>query len=287
MKILVTGAGGMLGSDLVARFSLGHEVTGVTRHDFDILKEPEIRSCLASVRPDWVIHCAAFTNVDRCESEPDKAFRVNSEGARDVARGCWSVGARMLYISTDYVFDGTKGSPYTETDPANPINVYGQSKLRGEQEVQKVLRDALIVRTSWLYGHNGPNFVEAILAQAGKKNELAVVDDQVGSPTSTRDLADGIARLVEAGAYGPVHVTNEGLCSWYDYAGKILTLAGITGMKLRAVTSAELGRPARRPAYSVLSKDRYYNITGHRLRDWESALAEYLRGRGRSLQERR
>lgn len=279
MRILVTGAGGMLGSDLVARFRSGHEVTGVTRHDFDILKESEIRGFLARVRPDWVIHAAAFTNVDRCESEPDKAYRVNSEGARDVARACWSVGARMLYISTDYVFDGTKGSPYMENDPVNPLNVYGKSKLRGEQEVQKVLRDALIVRTSWLYGHKGPNFVEAILAQVGKKDELAVVADQVGNPTYTPDLADAVARLVEAGAYGPVHVTNEGLCSWYGYAGKILELAGITGMKIKAVTTAELGRPAVRPAYSALSKDRYYNITGHRLRDWKEALAEYLERR--------
>lgn len=282
MKILVTGAGGMLGSDLVERFSKGHEVTGVTRQNFDILKEQEIRASLARVRPDWVIHSAAYTNVDGCEKEPDKAFAVNADGARDVARACWSVGARMLYVSTDYVYDGTKGSPYVETDPVNPLNVYGKSKLRGEQEVRKVLgdEDALIVRTSWLYGHGGPNFVEAILAQVGKKDELRVVDDQTGNPTYTRDLAGGIARLVEAGASGTVHVTNEGMCSWCDYARRILEFAGITGIKVMPVTTAELGRPAVRPAYSALSNDRYYNITGHRLRDWREALKDYLKGRG-------
>jgi dTDP-4-dehydrorhamnose reductase len=282
MKILVTGAGGMLGSDLVERLSKGHEVTGVTRQNFDILKEHEIRASLARVRPDWVIHSAAYTNVDGCEKEPEKAFAVNADGARDVARACWSVGARMLYVSTDYIYDGTKGSPYVETDQVNPLNVYGKSKLRGEQEVRKVLgdEDALIVRTSWLYGHGGPNFVEAILAQVGKKDELRVVDDQAGNPTYTRDLADGIARLVEADASGTVHVSNEGTCSWCGYARRILELAGITGINVRPVTTAELGRPAARPACSALSNDRYYNITGHRLRDWQEALAEYLESRG-------
>jgi dTDP-4-dehydrorhamnose reductase len=279
MKILVTGAGGMLGSDLVRRFSEGHEVTGVTRHNFDILKEREIRAFLAGVSPDWVVHSAAYTNVDGCEKEPDKAYRVNSDGARDVARACWSVGARMLYVSTDYVYDGTKGGPYVETDQPGPLNVYGKSKLKGEQEVLRVLPDALIVRTSWLYGHNGPNFVEAILGQVGKKDELRVVDDQVGNPTYTQDLADGIARLVEAGASGVVHVSNEGMCSWYGYARKILELAGVTDIKVRPVTTAELGRPAARPACSALLNDRYYNITGHRLRVWEEALKDYLRHR--------
>jgi dTDP-4-dehydrorhamnose reductase len=279
MKILVTGAAGMLGSDLVRRFSEGHEVTGVTRQNFDILKEREIRASLAEFRPDWVIHSAAYTNVDGCEKEPDKAYRVNSDGARDVARACWSVGARMLFVSTDYVYDGNKGSPYVETDQPGPLNVYGKSKLKGEQEVLRVLPDALIVRTSWLYGHNGPNFVEAILSQVGKKDELRVVDDQAGNPTYTRDLADGIARLVEAGASGVVHVSNEGMCSWYDYARRILELAGVTGINVSPVTTAELGRPAVRPACSALSNDRYYNITGHRLRAWGEALGDYMRHR--------
>ncbi|MGA2191837.1 MAG: sugar nucleotide-binding protein, partial [Nitrospirota bacterium] len=159
------------------------------------------------------------------------------------------------------------------------LNVYGSSKLKGEQEVLKVLPDALIVRTSWLFGKNGPNFIEAILGQVGKKDELSVVDDQVGNPTYTPDLADGIARLIECGAKGIFHLTNEGQCSWFLYAKKILQLAGVSGITVKPVSTAELGRPALRPAYSVLSKEKYHKTTGHRLRGWDEALAEYLKER--------
>ncbi|MBI5189582.1 MAG: dTDP-4-dehydrorhamnose reductase [Nitrospirae bacterium] len=280
MKILVTGAAGMLGSDIVDRLKGRHEVVGVTRHDFDILDELMVRGYLLQEKPDWVIHSAAFTNVDGCEKEPDKAYRVNGEGPGSVARACWHVGARMAYVSTDYVYDGTKGEPYVETDPVAPLNVYGRSKLMGEAEVLKVLPDALIIRTSWLFGRRGPNFVEAILGQVGKRDELTVVDDQVGSPTYTPDLADGIVRLVESGAPGVVHLSNEGTCSWFDYANKIFELAGVTGISVKPITTEQLGRPAVRPKYSVLSKDRYFAVTGHRLRDWREALAEYIRQRG-------
>lgn len=280
MKILVTGAAGMLGSDLVDRLTGRHEVVGVTRNEFDILDELQVRAFLIEARPDWVIHSAAFTNVDGCEKEPDKAYRVNGEGPGNVARACWHVGARMAQVSTDYVYDGTKGEPYVEDDPVAPLNVYGRSKLMGEGEVLKVLPDALIVRTSWLFGRRGPNFVEAILGQVGKRDELTVVDDQVGSPTYTPDLADGIVRLVEAGAPGVVHLSNEGTCSWYDYAKKIFELAEVSGISVKPITTEQLGRPAVRPKYSVLSKERYYSITGHRLRDWKDALAEYIRRRG-------
>ena len=276
MKIIVTGAAGMLGSDLVRRLSVGHEAIGVTRREFDIMDELNILKTVGEIQPDWVIHCAAYTNVDGCEKEPDKAFSVNAEGARNVAKACWGAKARMLYVSTDYVYDGKKTEPYVETDPVGPLNVYGQSKLKGEQEVLKVLPDALVVRTSWLFGKNGPNFVEAILAQVGKKDELSVVSDQVGNPTYTVDLADALTRLVEADASGIFHAANNGHCSWFEYAKEILKLYGAEGITVKPVTTAELGRPALRPAYSVISKKKYEDVTGHRPRDWEEALKDYL-----------
>lgn len=285
----------MLGIDLMERLAASHEPVGVDlahraepRQDvqgmlpgnFDILDESAVRSTVAAIKPDWVIHCAAYTNVDGCEKEPDKAYAVNAAGAGNVARACWGAGARMLYVGTDYVYDGRKGSPYVETDKTGPLNVYGDSKLKGESEAQGVLPDALIVRTAWLFGLNGPNFVEAILGQVGKRDELDVVDDQVGSPTFTIDLADALVRLVDGGASGIVHVSNEGNCSWHGFAVRILELAGVAGMKVNPITTEKLGRPALRPAWSVLSKDKYASVTGHRLRGWEDALAEYMKLRG-------
>ena len=277
MRILVTGGAGMLGSDLLKRFGRDHEAKGIDLMDMDILNEAGTRDIVAGIRPDWVIHCAAFTNVDGCENEPEKAFRVNSEGARNVAKACLGAGARMLYVSTDYVYDGSKKEPYVETDPPEPLNIYGESKLKGEQEVLGVAPDALIVRTSWLFGENGPNFVKAILGQVGKKKELEVVADQVGNPTYTPDLSEALARLVESGAGGIYHVSNSGSCSWFEYAKKILELAGVDDINVKPITTSELGRPALRPAYSVLSNEKYSALTGHALRGWDEALSEYLK----------
>jgi dTDP-4-dehydrorhamnose reductase len=279
MKILVTGAAGMLGTALMGRLKGAYDAVGVDISDFDVTDGLSVSKRVSMVRPDWVVHCAALTNVDACEGEPEKAYRVNAAGAGNVADACRAAGAKMVFLSTDYVFDGGKRSPYVETDPTGPLSVYGMSKLRGEREVQRLLPGALVLRTSWLYGLHGPNFVEAILAQVGKKDELAVVSDQVGSPTYTIDLADAVVRLVEADAVGVVHVTNEGECSWSDYAVKILGLAGVKGVRVRPITTAELGRPAPRPAYSVLSKDKYRAITGHSPRAWEEALAGYIKSR--------
>lgn len=291
MKVLVTGAAGMLGLDLMSLLGAAHEAVGVDleqrageragvpgmlQGNFDILDEADIRYRVAEIKPEWVVHCAAYTNVDGCEKEPDKAYALNVEGSRNVAKACWGADARMLYVSTDYVYDGRKEEPYVETDPVNPLNAYGESKLGGEREAQAVLPRALVVRTSWLFGLNGPNFVEAILGQVGKKDELDVVADQVGSPTYTPDLADALVRLIEAGASGIVHVSNGGKCSWHEYAKRILGLAGVGGIKVNPITTAKLGRPAVRPAFSVLSNARYEELTGHRLRGWDEALAEYI-----------
>jgi len=277
MRILVTGGAGMLGTDLLKRLTHGHEAKGIDLDDMDILDETGIRELIAVNKPDWVIHCAAFTNVDGCEKEPENAFSVNADGARNVAKACRSAGARMLYVSTDYVYDGSKNEPYVETDQPRPLNTYGKSKLKGEYEVLEFAPDTLIVRTSWLYGENGPNFVKAILGQVGKKDELEVVADQVGSPTYTPDLADALARLVERGAEGIYHISNSGSCSWFEYAKKVLELAGAADMEVRPITTSELGRPALRPAYSVLSNEKYNTLTGHVLRMWDDALSEYLK----------
>jgi dTDP-4-dehydrorhamnose reductase len=279
MKILVTGAAGMLGSDLMVRLNGAHEPVGVDIREFDVLKLDDVRKALIDIKPDWVVHCAAYTNVDGCEKDPGKAMSVNGDGAGNVARACWEVGAKLAYISTDYVYDGKKDEPYAETDPVGPLNVYGESKLRGERLATETLPNALIIRTSWLFGHNGPNFVEAILKRAGEVDELSVVDDQVGSPTYTEDLADGIVRLIEAGAEGIVHLSNEGTCSWYDYAVEMLRLAGMDNVGVKRITTEELARPALRPAYSALSKRKYTELTGHALRDWKDALAAYMDSR--------
>jgi len=276
MKVLVTGAKGMLGTDLMERLRSSHQPVGVDIGEFDILDARAVVEYVDGARPDWVVHCAAMTNVDGCEREPDKAHRVNAEGAGNIARACLNAGCRMALLSTDYVYDGRKGSEYNEDDPVGPLNEYGRSKLAGEAEVLAALPGALVIRTSWLFGKNGPNFIEAILAQVGKKDKLSVVADQVGSPTGTPDLADAVVRLIEAGGSGVVHVSNGGSCSWYEYAVKVLELAGVQGVKVRPITTEELARPALRPAYSVLSNDRYERITGHRLRRWDEAVKEYI-----------
>lgn len=277
MKILVTGARGMFGTDLVKRFTVhGSQFTviGVDIEDFDITDEKETVKEIKRISPEVVINTAAFTDVDACETEREKAFMVNRDGARNVALGCREAGARLIHISTDYVFDGRKRKPYKEDDEPRPLNIYGLSKLEGEREISNF--KFLIVRTSWLFGRNGKNFVDTILKLSSEKDELKIVDDQVGSPTYTVDLSEAIERLINVGALGVVHCSNDGKCSWYDFTKEILRMAG-KGVKVIPIRTDELKRPAPRPAYSVLSNERYYNITGHRLRSWEEGLRDYLK----------
>jgi dTDP-4-dehydrorhamnose reductase len=206
---------------------------------------------------------------------------VNRDGARNVALGCRETGTKLIHISTDYVFDGRKGEPYTENEVSHPINIYGQSKLEGEREILRLQTSdsrlqTLIVRTSWLFGKNGRNFVDTILRLSGERDELRVVDDQVGSPTYTVDLSEAIERLIDRGATGIVHCSNSGECSWYLFAREILRLKGKGGLSIIPIKSDELKRPAPRPPYSVLSNERYYNLTGYRMRSWEESLGDYL-----------
>ncbi len=277
MKVVVTGARGMLGSEVVDILTPLVTCIGVGRDDFDITEKDQTIKGVAGLNPDIVVHTAAYTNVDNCEGNKKLAYRVNGEGTRNIAMACSRIDARMIYISTDYLFDGTKGTAYHEDDQPNPINIYGDSKLRGEREIQEILSDYLIIRTSWLFGPKGKNFVDTILRITRDKKELKIVNDQVGSPTLTIDLAKAISRLIDLKARGVINVANSGSCSWYDFADKIIELSGINGVILTPVSSRQSDRPARRPYYSVLDCGRLRELTGHLMRRWEEALAEYLR----------
>ena len=280
MRILVTGAKGMLGTDLVKRLSIKNDVKGVDVEDFDITDEAETIRGIKKIIPELVINTAAFTDVDACETEREVAFKVNRGGARNVATGCYEVNARFIHISTDYVFNGEKKEPYKEDDEPRPINIYGQSKLEGEQEISRLQTSdsrlqTLIIRTSWLFGKNGRNFVDTILRLSNEKDEIRVVDDQTGSPTYTVDLSESIERLIDSDAAGIVHCSNSGECSWYDFAKEIIRIKGIKGVNVIPIKSGELKRPAKRPSYSVLSNDRYFKLTGYRMRKWEETLRDY------------
>jgi dTDP-4-dehydrorhamnose reductase len=274
MRIVVTGAKGQLGVELMRCLAEGGEVLGVDLPELDITAAT-CADALTALRPDWIVHAAALTDVDRCEREPDAAMTVNARGTHRVAEACRRAGAGLVYLSTDYVFDGTKGAPYLEEDPPNPLNAYGRSKLEGERACAIAPRSA-IVRTAWLYGSHGKNFVRTIREQAAAGGPLRVVDDQVGSPTYATDLAQAIACLLARELRGVFHLTNAGACSWYEFAGAILLLTGQTGVPLRRLTSAELNRPARRPAFSVLENAAWRKAGLPPLRPWQEALAAML-----------
>lgn len=276
MKILITGAGGMLGRALRETLSPAHDVAALARGDLDVTDLGLTLATLVRAKPQVVIHAGAWTDVDGCERDPDRAWRVNALGSRNVAVACQEAGAACCYVSTDYVFDGEKADPYTEFDAPNPISCYGASKLAGERYVQTLAPRHWIVRSSWLFGPGGKNFVKTLLAKARAGQELRVVDDQVGSPTYTRDLARVIARLVSAPHYGVWHVTNSGSCSWYRFAAAILEAAGLRGVRLEPIGSKDLQRPAPRPRNSVL-RNYCWQLEGWPPpRLWADALREYL-----------
>ena len=250
MRILITGAEGQLGRELVAAFP-GHEVVATERSTLDVEDRDSVLAAMVGVRPDAVVHAAAWTDVDGCELEPHRALRINALGTRHVAHGARLVGARLCYVSTDYVFAGDAERPYTEWDMTGPISSYGRSKLGGEQELDP---GSTIVRTSWLCGRHGRNFVKTMLGLAVQRDELEVVDDQHGCPTFAGDLAGAIATLVLERLPGTFHVTNQGQTTWFELARETLAAAGHDPAKVRPVGSAELRppRPAPRPAWSVL-----------------------------------
>ncbi|WDT93563.1 dTDP-4-dehydrorhamnose reductase [Thermoleophilum album] len=272
-RVLVTGAGGMLGRVVLEEIP---GAVGATRQELDICDERQARAVLARERPHWVVHCAAYTNVDGAEAEPEEALRVNGEGAGIVARAAAEVGAGIVYISSDYVFDGSKGSPYVEDDATGPISAYGRSKLAGEQAVTEANDNHLIVRTSWLFGPYGRNFVDTILTLAREREKLQVVHDQIGCPTYTRHLARAIAQLLEAPARGVHHVAGGGACSWFEFASEAVRLAGVA-CNVEPCTTEQFPRPAPRPANSVLRATREQTP---RLDHWRVGLRAYLAERG-------
>lgn len=273
MKIALTGAGGMLGTAIKSVFS-GNELIKFTRDRFDITVLNNVVKQVRDAKPDFLVHTAAFTDVDRCESEPEMAYLINGIGTRNIAMACEEIKCPVVYISTDYVFDGKKDSSYDEWDTTNPINKYGLSKLMGERFISSLTSRFYIIRTSWLYGKNGKNFVDTIIKLLTDKDTIEVVHDQNGCPTYTIDLAKTILEILGKG-YGTYHVTNTGACSWYDFALKIAKLKGFN-KEILPVTSERFKRPASRPANSVLGSTLLKLEGVNKPRPWEEALKEYL-----------
>jgi dTDP-4-dehydrorhamnose reductase len=273
MRVLLIGANGMLGKDIVQEWKDDELIPAASR-DADIRDFEQVERLITATRPEWIVLTAAYTDVDGSERDPEGAFAVNGKGTENVAVVAEKYGAKVLYTSTDYVFDGKGTRPYEPADTIAPINVYGASKARGEQAIQAGLRDWCIVRTSWLFGASGSSFPEKILRAAETRPELSVVSDQVGSPTYTRDLAAAIRSLVHADARGFVSVTNSGICSWFEFAKEILRQAGKNNA-VEPIDTVQAARAAKRPAYSVLSPAALHAL-GITVRHWREALPPYL-----------
>lgn len=280
MRVLITGACGMLGSQVVRALGDKHHVvpTDVIEgcEQLDICDTGSVFDVLNRVRPEMVIHCAAMTDVDGCERDPDRAHKINAVGTWNLACACASINCAIAYVSTDYVFDGEKGSAYTEFDSTNPMSAYGASKLAGENAVRELCPKHYVVRTSWLFAPHGKNFALSILKAAEVKPELTVVADQIGSPTYVKDLAGFLAGLVGSPLYGVYHYTNAGSCSWHEFASKILETAGKTDVKVKPIKSEEWPTPTRRPKYSVLRHYRLELLGRDSARPWEEAVAEFI-----------
>lgn len=268
VKILVTGANGMLGQDLCPILEdNGYDIIETDIHNLDITDYKACKSIISKEKPEIVIHCAAYTNVDKAEEDIVTATRINVKGTENIAKTCAEFDITLVYISTDYIFDGTKDSPYTPNDKPNPINNYGLTKLQGENFVKKYCQNFYIIRTSWLYGHHGKNFVETMLALKAK-DELKVVNDQYGCPTWTVELANGIVDIIGNKEFGIYHVCGSGNTSWYEFAKEIFEIERIK-TNLKPCSTEEFPRPAKRPKYSIMDNNGI-------CRNWKVALKEYL-----------
>ncbi|MDI9569279.1 MAG: dTDP-4-dehydrorhamnose reductase [Pseudomonadota bacterium] len=276
MKMLVLGHKGMLGTALMRRLGPFHTVVGKDVEDFDITSPDSCRGLIAAENPAVVINAAAYTNVDGAESDAERCFAVNATGVKNLVAACQDRRIPIVHFSTDYVFGGTAYAPYREEDTPSPRGVYAASKAAGERYLQEGCNDYLLIRTAWLYGPTGKNFVKTILEKALRNPILRVVDDQVGSPTYSLDLAGAVALLLEQGHRGIFHVTNRGACSWCEFTRKILALAGFSQTRVEPITTADLGLAAPRPSYSVLSSAKFTGVTGKTLRFWPLALEDFL-----------
>jgi dTDP-4-dehydrorhamnose reductase len=275
MRVILFGATGLLGKPLMRLWDQGSDqITGLGSKDADIRDAGQVRSVVSAARPDLIVLAAAYTNVDGCESNRELAFAVNSLGAAHVAQAARENGARLLFVSTDYVFNGAGTAPYPTDAPRDPQSVYGHSKAQAEELILQILPDACIVRTSWLFGKDGKCFPDTILKLAASRPEISVVNDQRGCPTHARDLASAIIQLSRAGASGMIHATNRGDCTWYDFAREIVARAGLPAV-VKPTTSAQYVLPAKRPKYSVLSAASLEKL-GIIMPSWGDALNQYL-----------
>ncbi len=275
MRLFIAGADGQLGSDVVRLLSPTVEVTARVMDELDVTDRAALRREVEASHPDVVINCAAYTAVDRAETEQDVAYQVNVLGAHNVAQAARRVGARVVYFSTDYVFDGTATQPYDEEAPTGPLSVYGRTKLQGEQATREANPDHLILRLAWLYGSTGHNFVRTILRLAREKDQLRIVDDQVGSPTFTEDVVHQLWTAIEEGCSGTYHCVNAGQASWYSFADHIVHRLGLN-VPVIAIRTGDYPTPARRPAYSVLADRKFTLEQLNGMRSWEDALDDCL-----------
>ncbi|PGZ80224.1 dTDP-4-dehydrorhamnose reductase [Priestia megaterium] len=276
MNILITGSKGQLGQELVNDLNeTCWTVKGLGREELDVTNYEEVEKILLSLQPDIIIHSAAYTQVDQAEADVERAFLVNGEGTKNIAKLASQIGAKMCYISTDYVFDGEKEGAYSINDTKNPQTVYGKSKLAGEQYIQEYCEKFFIVRTSWVFGLYGPNFVKTMLSLADKRSEIGVVHDQVGSPTYTADLSKFLIQLVQTEKFGIYHASNTGTCSWYELATEVFKQAG-KSVNVNPLTTKEFPRPAKRPANSVLSQDKLEEQGFEKLQHWKDAVKDFI-----------
>jgi len=282
-RIAIFGSRGRLGSALKNRWSGSHDVVGFARPELDLLRPETIRACFEQGPFDWVVNCAASTNVDACEIDPETAFAANETAPRKIAAQCQASGSRLIHISTDYVFDGTKAGPYTEDDLPSPLSIYGQSKAAGDTAVQETAPDAIIARVSWVFGPEKPSFIDAILKTASTKSDAAAVADKWSNPTYTSDVADWLFALIENRAPGGIyHLCNAGGCTWRDYGEHALQCAAAAGMDLKTTSVAPIRMAdisafvARRPVNTVMTCEKFTSVTGIRPRAWEDAVKEYV-----------
>ncbi|WEK53919.1 MAG: dTDP-4-dehydrorhamnose reductase [Candidatus Cohnella colombiensis] len=276
LVVAITGASGQLGRELALMKREGVKLIGLDRAALDITNAEQCVAAIAELRPDVIIHAAAFTAVDQAEAEPDVAWLVNVEGTRNIAAAAEAIGAKLVYVSTDYVFRGDGTTPYEVDADTDPQTVYGRTKLEGERMAVAVCSRSFIVRTSWVFGAYGNNFVYTMLKLAEQKRELSVVNDQVGSPTYTADLAEFLVALANTELYGTYHASNSGVCSWFDFAKAVFEEAEVQGVTVNSCTTAQFPRPAPRPSYSVLSSEALVAAGFKPLRPWGEALRELL-----------
>lgn len=278
MRVLVTGAKGQLGTDLMNELNRqGLEAIGVDIEEMDITDAESCRRVISREKPDAVIHCAAYTAVDAAEDNVELCSRINGQGTRNVAQACRDQGIKLMYISTDYVFDGQGTRPWEPDDPRDPLNVYGETKYQGELAVEELLDQYFTVRIAWVFGLAGKNFIKTMLRLGQELGAVSVVDDQIGSPTYTYDLARLLVDMIQTDRYGRYHATNEGICSWYEFACEIFRQAGMDQVQVTPVSSQQFAAKAKRPSNSRMSKEKLSDNGFVRLPDWKDALGRYLK----------